>query len=127
VGDALAEAPESFDILYSSAGIGTLPLPWLQALRVGGRMVLPITGPHDHGMVFLLHKIAEDRPWRARMLSFTRHYPCLGTRSEAELDALEQALSKPPSMVTSLRLDPHEAEATCWLHGNGWCLSSEAI
>ena len=125
VGDALESAPESFDILYSSAGMGTLPLPWLQRLRVGGRMVVPITGQHDHGIVFMLHKVAEDRPWPARMLSFTRHYPCLGTRGDAEIAALGQALSRPPSMVTSLRLDPHEPAADCWLHGEGWCLSTE--
>ena len=125
-GDALEAGPESFDILYSSAGMGTLPLSWLQALRPGGRMVVPITGPHDHGMVFLFHKIAEDRPWPVHMLSFTRHYPCLGTRGETEIAALGQALTKPPSMVSSLRLDPHAPGEDCWLHGEGWCLSSKA-
>ena len=125
IGDALEAAPGAFDLLYCSAGIGTLPPSWLKALRLGGRMVLPVTGPHDHGVVFLFHKIAEDRPWPVRMLSFTRHYPCLGTRGEGDVAALGRALARPPSMVTGLRLDPHPAGPECWLHGEGWCLSAD--
>jgi protein-L-isoaspartate(D-aspartate) O-methyltransferase len=26
--------------------------------------------------------------------------------------------------VRSLRRDPHDADATCWLHGDGFCLST---
>jgi protein-L-isoaspartate(D-aspartate) O-methyltransferase len=26
--------------------------------------------------------------------------------------------------VKSLRCDAHEKDATCWLHGNGWCFSA---
>ena len=126
IGDALAFTPPAFDLLYSSAGLGTLPPSWLTALKLGGRMVLPITGPHDHGMVFLFHKNSESGPIAARMHSFTRHYPCLGTRGDQDVAALSQALRRPPSEVASLRLDPHEIQASCWLHSNGWCLSSQA-
>lgn len=125
VGDALANPPPAFDMLYSSAGMGTLPLVWLTRLRTGGRMVLPITGPHDHGMVFLFHKSSETGPLAARMQSFTRHYPCLGTRGDQDVAALGNALRRPPSEVASLRLDPHEIEESCWLHGDGWCLSTK--
>ena len=27
--------------------------------------------------------------------------------------------------LRSLRLDPHEREASCWLHGEGYCFSIE--
>lgn len=123
-GDALATPLPPIDFLYSSAGLGTLPLPWLEALKPGGRMVLPVTGPHDHGIVFLFRKQAGGAPWPVRMLSFTRHYPCLGTREPADVTALAGALARPPSAVNSLRLDPHERGADCWLHGDGWCLST---
>jgi protein-L-isoaspartate(D-aspartate) O-methyltransferase len=125
IGDALANSPPAFDLLYSSAGMGTLPNSWLKRLKIGGRMVLPITGPHDHGMVFFFQKSTETGPIAARMQSFTRHYPCLGTRGDQDVAALAQALRKPPSEVASLRLDPHETEDSCWLHGDGWCLSSK--
>jgi protein-L-isoaspartate(D-aspartate) O-methyltransferase len=124
MGDALEAALPPIDILYSSAGLGALPLGWLAALRPGGRMIVPITDAHDHGLLFLFHKVAGDRPWQARMLSFTRHYPCLGTRDDSDLAAISSALPQPPSRVASLRLDPHEKTDTCWLHGQGWCLST---
>lgn len=124
-GDALASAPPAFDLLYSSAGLATLPPAWLKALKVGGRMVLPITGPHDHGMVFLFQKLTDAGPLAARMHSFTRHYPCLGTRGDQDVAALSQALRKPPSEVASLRLDPHKTEDSCWLHRDAWCLSAK--
>ena len=126
VGDALAADLPAFDLLYSSAGMGTLPVKWLSGLKIGGRMVLPITGPHDHGMVFLFHKTTENGPVAARMQSFARHYPCLGTRGDQDVAALGQAFLRPPSEIASLRLDPHEAEESCWLHGDGWCLSLKA-
>jgi len=124
VGDALENAPDSFDILYSSAGMGFLPPAWLTGLRTGGRMVLPVTGTHDHGMVFLFHRASETGPLAVRMQSFTRHYPCLGTRGEEDVAALATAFKRPPSEVASLRRDPHQADATCWLHRDEWCLST---
>ena len=124
VGDALVNAPSAYDVLYCSAGLGTLPSAWLAGLRLGGRMVLPVTGPLDHGIVFLIIRPSEDGPLSARVLCFTRHYPCLGTRGAEDVAALATAFGRPPSDVASLRLDRHEEEPQCWRHGNGWCLST---
>lgn len=124
-GDALAASPAPFDIFYSSAGLGTLPLPWLDALKPGGRMVVPITDSHDHGLIFLLRRIAEDRPWAASLITFTRHYPCLGSRGPEDLAAVAAALTQPPTKVASLRRDRHERDGNCWLHREDWCLSMQ--
>jgi len=88
------------DILYCSAGLGTLPPAWLSALTVGGRMVMPMTDANEYGLLFLFRKITEDGPWLAKMLSFTRHYPCLGTRETSDLAALSTALATPPTQTT---------------------------
>jgi protein-L-isoaspartate(D-aspartate) O-methyltransferase len=29
--------------------------------------------------------------------------------------------------VRSLRRDLHDRDETCWLHGNGWCLSKQEL
>src|ERR1700761_8936778 len=64
--DALGCLPPPVDNIYSSAGLGALPLAWLAAMKPGGRMIAPITDAHNHGLTFLLHKIAEDKPWAVR-------------------------------------------------------------
>lgn len=126
IGDALTATLPPIDILYSSAGLGTLPLSWLSALKPGGRMVLPITDANDHGLIFVFRKIEEGRPWAARILSFTRHYPCLGTRETGNLSAISTALTQAPARVASLVLGRHDKDESCWLHGEGWCLSMKA-
>jgi protein-L-isoaspartate(D-aspartate) O-methyltransferase len=84
---------------------------------------LPVTGLHDHGAVFLFRRVSENGPLSATAQSFTRHYPCLGTRSDEAVQALTQALIRPISDIASLRLDSHEMSPSCWLHGAKWCLS----
>lgn len=123
VGDAMASPLPPIDILYSSCGLGTLPPAWLAALKPGGRMVVPLTDAHHHGLVFLLHKRNDGDLWPARMLHFTRHYPCLGARENADLAAVSAALTRAPGGVASLDLSAHPQGEDCWLHGEGWCLS----
>ena len=124
IGDAVAATLPPIDILYCSAGLGTLPLAWLSAMKVGGRMVMPMTDANEYGLLFLFRRIAEEGAWSAKMLSFTRYYPCLGTRETGDLAALSAALATPPTQVASLRLDRHDKDGSCWLHGEGWCLST---
>jgi len=123
IGDAVQSPPPPVDILYSSAGLGTFPRSWLAALKPGGRMLVPLTDAHDHGAVFLFHKIAEGRPWAVRTLSFTRHYPCLGTRDAGALAAVSAAFARSPTQVSSLDFSAHEKDESCWLHTDDWCLS----
>ena len=123
-GDALEAEIPAIDILYSSAGMGKLPRAWLAALKAGGRMIAPITDAHDHGLVFLFHKLRDGSSWSARLLSFTRHYPCLGTRDTDDLAAVAAALPTGPTRVASLVTETHRQDESCWLHGDGWCLST---
>jgi len=123
IGDALKSDLSPVDMIYCSAGMGDIPLAWIEALRPGGRMILPITGAHDHGAVFLFRKTGADGPLAANVQSFTRYYPCLGTRDAESVEQLTSAFRRPVSSVASLRLDPHAPEKQCWLHRDHWCLS----
>ena len=50
-----------------------------------------------------------------------------GARDSAVSDELAQALKRDNgSSVRSLRRDAHEKDASCWLHGSGWCFSRRA-
>jgi len=123
-GDAMALPAQPFDVIFSSAGIATLPDRWLDMLAPGGRMMLPLTGSNGAGFTFLFRKDAAGAAISAKLESFVRFYPCLGLRDDSDLAALDQALSdgRAPS-VTALRRDRHDREETCWLHGKHWCLS----
>jgi protein-L-isoaspartate(D-aspartate) O-methyltransferase len=124
IGDALGTPLPGLDVIYASAGFANIPRGWIDALRPGGRMILPMTGPHDHGGIFLFRKVTMGGPLAVTAQSFTRHFPCIGARRAADLDAIANALNRPLTDVASLRLDPHEADETCWLHHEDWCLSS---
>jgi protein-L-isoaspartate(D-aspartate) O-methyltransferase len=55
-------------------------------------------------------------------------FSCTGARDEASNQRLGEAMAKGTwAMVKSLRREAHEASETCWLHGEGFCLSTRAI
>ena len=125
VGDALALAPHPYDVVFSSAGMATIPSVWLDSLAVGGRMTLPLTGSNETGFSFTLRKCQEHGEFAAKMESFVCFFPCIGLRDAEDIAALDSALaSKQAPYVTSLRRDRHDLEPACWLHGEGWCLTT---
>jgi protein-L-isoaspartate(D-aspartate) O-methyltransferase len=123
ISDALVIDLPKLDVIYASAGFAAIPRKWVDALRPGGRMILPMTGPLDHGIIVILRKITSEGPLAAAALSFTRHFPCRGARQAGDMEALANALRRPLTDLASLRLDPHEPDADCWLHHEDWCLS----
>ncbi|WP_158240453.1 protein-L-isoaspartate O-methyltransferase family protein [Telmatospirillum siberiense] len=125
-GDALACSPPPLDVVFVSAGITVVPKPWTDALVVGGRMILPLTGSLNGGFLFRFEKMSAD--WiDVRAQSFVRYYPCIGTRDDAAVAAVDKAIADPrgPS-VRGLRLDRHDPDPDCWLHGDGWCLTTRS-
>jgi protein-L-isoaspartate(D-aspartate) O-methyltransferase len=126
IGDSLELDPPPLDVVFASAGLTAVPLPWARALRPGGRMVLPLTGREMCGFVFLFVKSADPAWFSARTLGFERYTPFRHRRPEEAL-ALDAALGRASGeTVRALRLDPHDPEPECWLHGEGWCLSRRA-
>lgn len=124
-GSGVDLARTGFDALFVNAG-ATHPLPnWLDALAPGGRLVLPMTGSRG-GVVMKITRPADPdaRAYAAAFLSFVRIYHCEGARDPRAEKALDRALRKGgPKEVTTLRRDRHRRDASCWLHGRGWCLS----
>jgi protein-L-isoaspartate(D-aspartate) O-methyltransferase len=121
--DGSAEALEPSDILVASAG-ATHPLPiWLDALKPGGRLVFPMTASNGPGGMLLVTRRAE-RAFAAKFLCNAAFYEFSGARDPEVDKRLRDAFAEGRSReVQSLRSDPHDVEKTCWLHGEGWCLS----
>jgi len=123
--------PQSFDAILVNAGV-THPLTWwLDALAPGGRMILPLTatmpgmGTIGKGVVLVVTN--DGGELRARALTMVAIYSALGLRDDGMSARLGKALMTGPAQwaaITKIRRDAHEPAATCWLHGDAFCISS---
>jgi protein-L-isoaspartate(D-aspartate) O-methyltransferase len=116
--------PGPVDALIVNAG-ATHPVPgWLAALKPGGRLLLPLTTERGDGIVLRIERQGEEAVYAAAVVSGVGIYPCAGARERGAERALVRALAGGGRrFIRSLRLDPHAADGTCWLHGGGYCLS----
>jgi len=117
--------PGPVDVIVVNAG-ATQPMPvWLAALLPGGRLLLPLTAEGGLGTVFRIERLATPDAFAAAAVSGVRIFPCSGARSAPAARLLARALADGGQrFVRALRLDPHAREDTCWLHGDGYCLST---
>jgi protein-L-isoaspartate(D-aspartate) O-methyltransferase len=122
-GDGSAGVFANFDVIVASAG-ATHPLPsWLRGLNPGGRLLFPMTVAGRGGGMLLVTRRTADR-FDARFLCPVSFYEFEGARDAAVSDRLKQAFDRDHGAgVQSIRADPHAEEESCWLHGEGWCLS----
>jgi protein-L-isoaspartate(D-aspartate) O-methyltransferase len=122
--------PGECDAMLINAGV-THPHPlWLERLREGGRLVLPITLATSETLgAGLMTKIVRHvNGFSARGVTPVGIYSCKSVR-DPELEPLvrtaltTQALFK----IQSLRLEPHEKDDKCILHGKSVCFSSAEL
>jgi protein-L-isoaspartate(D-aspartate) O-methyltransferase len=118
------------DIIIVNAGI-THPLDvWLDALKPNGRLMIPLTSDGYRpeaglGGFFRITRQAEG--FGARFICPTGILHFTGARNPEASTRLAEAWQKSEPLlpqVSSLRRDQHEEDASCWLHGVGYCLST---
>ncbi len=114
------------DVIVVSAG-ATHPLAaWIQAVKTNGKLLFPLTSTRGPGTMAHLTRKGAD------LFTATLHGSVFfvdfdGARDPAVSSQLAKALKRDDgTCVRSLRLDWHQHDATCWLHGNGWCFSRRA-
>jgi protein-L-isoaspartate(D-aspartate) O-methyltransferase len=112
------------DAIVVSAG-ATHPLPsWLVALRPGGRLVFPLTSERLGGYMLKVRRGESPAQLGAEMLCRARFIPFVGGRNAALDERLAtQIAAGHADLVRSLRRDRHVPDGSCWLHGEGFCLS----
>jgi len=133
-GDGIAVDPGPCDAILINAGV-THPSPaWLDSLRAGGHLVLPLTVAMGMGMGPSLGKgvmariTREPQAFSARMISFVAIYSCVTGRDPQLEPLLGKALATGALMkMRSLRRDAHEPADTCLLHSGSMCLSSGPV
>jgi protein-L-isoaspartate(D-aspartate) O-methyltransferase len=131
-GDACTYDAGEADAILINAG-ATHPLAlWLDSLRLGGRLIFPMTrspattAPIGFGMTMRVHRLGSS--YEARLLSPVGVYACAGA-SDAESDLLLGKALDAGSLtgIRSLRRDLHDAEESCGLHAKGYCFSKRSI
>ena len=115
------------DVIVASAG-ATHPLPaWVEALKPGGRLLFPMTVTRGPGGMLLVTRCNSDE-FSAQFLCPAAFYEFSGARDADISTRLAQALTRDRGGgVKSLRRDPHAEDESCWLHGEGWCLSRREV
>ena len=125
-GDGTSHLPRDIDVVVIHAGASHVRREWLDSTRAGARLLVPITaamGPTlGKGMVFVLSR--SDGGWDARALTFVMIYSMQSARDAAQTATFGQAMQRGGwDSVRRLRTEAHEQDATCWCHGDGWCLA----
>ncbi len=120
------------DVIYVNAG-ATRPAPaWLDGLKDGGRLILPLTASNVSGPGILpahaggvLRIVRRGTDYAAKWISPVAIFPCAGNRDEVSEHALVLAMGKPQTReISRLLLHPHAPDAACRVHGDGWCLAA---
>jgi protein-L-isoaspartate(D-aspartate) O-methyltransferase len=111
------------DALYVSAAAAEPLAVWLDALRLGGRLLFPLEPEAEAGQMLLITR-REDGLYSARFLCGVQFVACKGAQDPHAADALKAAFRKGnASQVRTLFLD-HEPDESCWCAGRGWWLST---
>lgn len=131
-GDGSAMPLEPADVIYVNAGATRPSSNWLDAMKDGARLVLPLTASHKNdaaetasancGAIFLIERKGDD--YFAQLKGSTQIYACAGARDAASEAALARAFEKGGSeKVTRLYRHQDIEEERCWLRGDGWALA----
>lgn len=111
------------DVVVASAG-ATHPMPaWLAAVKPEGKLLFPLTTAEGVGIMALLTRVRPES-FAARLQGGVSFIGFQGASDPQTSSRITDLLRRDGSdEVRSLRLDAHEQEESCWLHGEGWCFS----
>jgi protein-L-isoaspartate(D-aspartate) O-methyltransferase len=127
-GDGTERHADVFDGILVNAGVTHPRDEWLDALAIGGRMMIPLTASMPQsatigkGFMMLVTREA-DEAFAVKPMTIVAIYSAIGLRDEALNAALGQAMMKHPfPPVKRLRRDAHDPAPSCWLHGSTFCI-----
>jgi len=135
-GDATSYDAGPADAIFVNAG-ATHPLPlWLDSLKPNGRLVFPIVrwpdgaklGAANAGWGVMVRIQRMRSGHSAQWLSPCGFYPCFGAvDAEADRRLGEAFAQNGLTEVHSLRGESHGRDASCLLHGEGYCFSTNSV
>jgi len=133
-GDGAAFDPGPCDAMLIDAGVTHPHKLWLDRLREGGRLVMPLTIATSStlGQGAMVKIVRESAGFAASTVTFLAIFNAASLR-DPELDApWRQMLGKAMATgtmfkVKSLRRDTHEPDESCVLHTARMCLSTKPV
>jgi len=124
------------DVIYVNAGVTRPADQWLDSLKEGGRLILPLTTNEgfmgndpakvpSRGAMFRIERRGSE--FLAQWISPVAIIPCESARDETSEAALAEAFKKRGAWLLVTRLYRHDdvAQDRCWLRASGWCLAYE--
>lgn len=133
-GDGSIVAFEPADVIYVNAGATRPSNNWLDRLKIGGRLMLPLTTDKGfstdfaeirrHGAIFRIVRAPDD--YLASWISPVAIFPCEGVRDAVSERALAAAFERGGfERVTRLIRQDDVPDERCWVRAPGWCLTFE--
>jgi len=99
---------------------------WLDALRMGGRLIFPLTPDDGSGCMLLVTRVA-GAAYAARALMRVSFIACIGARDAQASAALRHAFAfHSADAVRSLHRDDRPDDSA-WCAGSGWWLSTRPV
>jgi protein-L-isoaspartate(D-aspartate) O-methyltransferase len=119
------------DAILINAGATHPRSVWLDSLRIGGRLLVPLTVTEetdDGGEGRVLKVTRQPGGLTACFISGVGIFSCVGGR-DAELNQrLKEAFERDDwKSIQSLRRDKHDPTDRCWLHAENFCLSKLSV
>ena len=125
-GDGAVFDPGPCDAMLINAGV-THPHPlWLERLREGGRLLLPLTMAtgKNVGQGVMVKVVHERGGFSARVITVLGLYSCTSMRDPQLEPVIAKAFpSRALFKVKSVRRDAHEPAESCVLHRSDVCVS----
>jgi protein-L-isoaspartate(D-aspartate) O-methyltransferase len=111
------------DVIYVNAGVTRPEDRWIDALKVGGRLAVPITPKEGYGGMLMVTRLAADA-FAARILCRVSFIEYRGGRGGAEAAALAKMFE--PNSFRPVRSFHRftRPDATAWFAGSDWWLST---
>ncbi len=124
-GNGCRQEFSSFDAVIVHAGVSHPYSAWLDALAVNGRLQVPLTASGRQNIVFQITR--RKSGYEAQALRRMEAFPCDEGNNKPQLNQQLAFWNPVTSGVNSLRRDEHEADETCWLHSEEFCLSKSKL
>ncbi len=125
--DGAPQIEGQWDVIIAFAGASRPPPAWLDVLAPRGRALIPLTTDARWG--FLLRVDRAPHGLAARVAGSLGIFHAQGLRDPDEAAAIGQVVNDAAGRAALkwLRRDRHDRDETCWLHGDGWCLSKREL